>query len=120
MDSASILIDRHEQLMQAAPTPEQLEQALSESVAYLESVERHYAWERTVIESALHPQVWKDWKVAQLDKWRQERRNPLVQSMTKLHQHLVSVRLLRQSSKGAIRSIAADARYRDMSHVSIN
>ncbi|HEX2555087.1 MAG TPA: hypothetical protein VHL98_15410 [Microvirga sp.] len=90
--------------LRAARAPAELERALADTVTAIEDLERRCERERAAIADALHPQVWKDWKLAQLERWRQDRRAPLVQHMATLHQRLVSARLLRESAQDVIRT----------------
>ncbi len=94
---------RHEKPNRSARTAAELEEALANAVASLEDLERRCERERTMIEAALHPRAWKDWKLAQLDRWRREQREPLVLSMAKTYQQLMSERLMGESARATVR-----------------
>lgn len=120
MDPANMVTSRHEALIQAARTPEDLEHALAAAVACLEDLERRCERERAAVERAQHPQVWKDWKLTQLERLRQEKREPLVQHVATLHQRLTSVQLMTESSRHVVRldqnAPARTTRFRPSAH----
>ena len=86
------------------PTRSDLEENITRALALLEDIEQRYEWQRSAIETALHPQVWKDWKLNQLDHWRQAQRGPTVQILTALYQRCVFAELTNSRSLNAIRS----------------
>lgn len=61
--------------------PADPEEALAVAAARLDDLERRCERERCAIESALHPRPWKEWKLAQIERRRQERRRALVESL---------------------------------------
>lgn len=58
---------------------------IERELALLADLERRYEHERSVIEGALHPQPWKDWRLEQLSYRYNRERQPLVQRLCALH-----------------------------------
>lgn len=68
----------------------ELETTMERTLAQLADVDRQYENERDVIEGALHPRPWKEWRLEQLEQRHQAERQPLVQFLCLLQQQLVS------------------------------
>ncbi len=63
----------------------QAEAMIERALALLADLERRYEQERSIIEGALHPQPWKDWRLEQLSYRYNRERQPLVQRLCALH-----------------------------------
>jgi len=61
------------------------EALIEHALVLLAEVERRYESERSIIEGALHPQPWKDWRLEQLEYRRLYERQPIVQQLCILH-----------------------------------
>ena len=70
-----------------------LEESVERTLVLLAEVERRYACERSVIEGAMHPRPWKDWRLEQLAKRHADERQPLVELLSLLHRQLVSCQM---------------------------
>jgi hypothetical protein len=63
----------------------QTEAMIERTLALLADIERRYEHERSIIEGALHPQPWKDWRLEQLACRHARERQPLIQRLCALH-----------------------------------
>lgn len=67
-----------------------LEDSIERTLFLLADLERRYERERSVIEGAMHPRPWKDWRLEQLAKRQASERQPLVELLSLLHRQLVA------------------------------
>ena len=68
-----------------------IEISIERVLSQLADVDRRYENERGVIEGALHPRPWKEWRLEQLEHRHRMEHQPLVQLLWLLQQQLVSM-----------------------------
>ena len=71
----------------------QIEVMIEQTLALLADIERRYEHERSIIEEALHPQPWKDWRFEQLAIRHARERQLMIQRLCSLHQQRTTAAL---------------------------
>jgi hypothetical protein len=72
------------------PSRADLEADIERALAHLADLDRRYDQQRGIIDGALHPQAWKDWRLIQLDERHRRERRPLIQFLCRSRQEIAA------------------------------